>query len=192
MLLNESELVKIIKEELHAALAEQDQQEPAPTAVEEPPMAPAATLSDEEAAPLVVKMVRTHIGRFKQCYESRLKSKPEFQGKWELFIDINVNGQTENPKVSPAGDTLKDEEFEECLRREALRMKIDTKGKTLANPMTGLGPIPLVFVAKKPGLQEQEDSQVDSEAVDVIEDFEELDPEAKAQTRAALGYGVGE
>ncbi len=71
-------------------------------------------------------------------------------------------------------------------------MKVTTGGKTLANPMTGLGPIPLVFVAKKSDLQEQEDSQVDSEAVDVIEDFEELDPEAKAQTRAALGYGVGE
>ena len=45
---------------------------------------------------------------------------------------------------------------------------------------------------QEPSLQEQEDSQVDDEAVDVIEDFEELDPEAKAQTRAALGYGVGE
>ena len=70
-------------------------------------------------------------------------------------------------------------------------MKMDTKGKTLANPMTGLGPIPLRFTSKNPGLQEQED-QVDDEAVDVIEDFEELDPEAKAQTRAALSFGVGE
>ena len=188
MLFSKSEIKKIIREELYEALLEQDQQDPMAGAVEEPAVGP-DTISDEEAAPLVVKTVRAYIGRFRQCYENRLKSSPELQGKWELFIDINVNGQVENPKISPVEGTSPDEVLEECLRGQILRMKIDTKGKTLANPMTGLGPIPLRFA--NPGLQEQED-QVDDEAVDVIEDFEELDPEAKAQTRAALSFGVGE
>lgn len=180
MLLSESELVKIIREELREALdLGQPGQDP-------------NTISDEEAGPLVVKTVRAYIGRWRECYEEKLRTDPEFQGKWDLFIDISTTGQIENPKVSPASGTEPDKAFEDCLTEKTMGMKVNTGGKALANPMTGLGPIPLVFVPKTSDLKEQEDSQVDSEAVDVIKDFEELDPEAKAQTRAALAYGAAE
>jgi hypothetical protein len=67
--------------------------------------------------------MKRQIPRLTACYDQRLKTAPNLQGRWRIKFTVTPDGRVKD--AASEGLQAKDGEFEDCLAREVAKWKFD-------------------------------------------------------------------
>lgn len=76
--------------------------------------------SGEVPASAALSEVRSHDRQIRTCYERRLRENPLLTGNMHLRLMIGSNGSVSAVQIT---GTLRDRDFQTCVRAEAMRMR---------------------------------------------------------------------
>ena len=86
------------------------------------------TLSDSGQINRMIKRVMTtRQATLVRCYNKRLKSNEDLQGRWRAFFTVAKNGRPQNVRFE--GTTMHDAELESCLSKEVAKWKFSPIAK---------------------------------------------------------------